>query len=118
MTPEEVFERADEIVTETRYRIEFAKEARRAGFEAGRRSAFAEKPVVSASITIVLLIELVLFCLCPNTPRIGRTPRSLGGAPFLKKAGAARAPGAGARLDPDSPIKMAALGTGIESLAG
>jgi hypothetical protein len=42
MTPEEVFERADEIVTETRYRIEFAKEARRAGFEAGRRSAFAE----------------------------------------------------------------------------
>ena len=42
MTPEEVFERADEIVTETRYRIEFAKEARRSGFEAGRRSAFAE----------------------------------------------------------------------------
>ncbi len=42
MTPEEVFERADEIATETRYRIEFAREAQHAGFEAGRRSAFAE----------------------------------------------------------------------------
>jgi len=42
MTPEEVFERADEITAETRYRIQWAREARHAGFEAGRRSAFAE----------------------------------------------------------------------------
>ena len=42
MTPEEVFERADEITAETRYRIQFAREARQAGFDAGRRSAFAE----------------------------------------------------------------------------
>jgi len=42
MTPEEVFERADEITAETRYRLQLARGARRAGFEAGRRSAFAE----------------------------------------------------------------------------
>ena len=42
MTPEEVFERADEISAETRYRIQCAREARHAGFEEGRRSAFAE----------------------------------------------------------------------------
>ena len=42
MTPERVFERADEITAETRYRIQFAREARQAGFDAGRRSAFAE----------------------------------------------------------------------------
>jgi hypothetical protein len=42
MTPEEVFERADEIAAETGYRIQCAREARHAGFEAGRRSAFEE----------------------------------------------------------------------------
>ena len=42
MTPERVFERADEITAETGYRIQCAREARHAGFEAGRRSAFAE----------------------------------------------------------------------------
>jgi hypothetical protein len=42
MTRDEVFERADEITAETRYRLQFAREAREAGFEAGRRSAFAE----------------------------------------------------------------------------
>ena len=42
MTPDEVFQRADEITAETRYRLQFAKEARQTGFEAGRRSAFAE----------------------------------------------------------------------------
>ena len=42
MTPDEVFERADEITAETRYRLQFAREAQQAGFEAGRQSAFAE----------------------------------------------------------------------------
>lgn len=42
MTPDEIFERADEIDAETRYRLQFARETRHAGFEAGRRSAFAE----------------------------------------------------------------------------
>ena len=42
MTPDEVVERADEITAETRYRLQFARQAQRAGFAAGRRSAFAE----------------------------------------------------------------------------
>ena len=42
MTSEEVFERADEITAETRYRLQLARGARRTGFEAGRRSAFEE----------------------------------------------------------------------------
>ncbi len=42
MTPDEVVERADEITAETRYRLQFARQAQQAGFAAGRRSAFAE----------------------------------------------------------------------------
>jgi hypothetical protein len=42
MTPEEVFECADEITLETRYRIQLAREELQTGFEAGRQSAFEE----------------------------------------------------------------------------
>jgi hypothetical protein len=42
MTREEILARADEITAETSCGIQFAREARHAGFEVGRRFAFAE----------------------------------------------------------------------------